>query len=394
MSQVDRSQVTPIDWDAIRSEFPVTENYLYFDLANKCPLPVFSTQAIEAYIASQQKSGGDKEQWFATVNSARSRFADMINCSIDDVAFTKNTSEGLNIAANCLPLEAGDTVVLNEHEHPNNVYCWLNLKSKGVNVHWIPAPDGFVTPQTLEEHAPKSMKVLAVSSVTYAPGNRNDIHDLARYCRERGVYLVVDGVQSVGTMNVDIDYMGADILCGSGHKALMCPHGVGLLYIRPEIRDRMHPLYVARAGMEMAAQIEYGEISYALEIPQAAKKFEIGNYNYLGLTVLDCALKRLNEIGMSNIEARLLSLNELLSQGLTAAGFELASPRDTSLGSAIVCFRTGNARSLHEYLVRHNAITTVRRDMIRVSLGFYNSSDDIDGFLALLHSWQTTESEG
>ncbi len=389
MLTVDSLVGESVNWAGIRSEFPVTKTYLYFDLANKCPLPQFSTDTIHNYISSQQLTGGRKDDWFAAVHSARQRFADMVNCSVDDIAFTKNTSEGLNIAANCLPLKTGDAVVLNEHEHPNNVYCWLNLKEKGVEVHWIPAPGGFVTPESLEEHAPDNMKVLAVSSVTYAPGNRNEISELASYCRKRGVFLVVDGVQSVGTMNVDLLEMGADILCGSGHKALLCPHGIGLLYIRPEIRDRMHPLYVARAGMEMAAQIEYGEISYTLDLPQAAKKFEIGNYNYLGLSVLDTVLARLNEVGMQNIEHRLLSLNAYLSRQLVAAGFELASPEDVSKGSAIVCFRAENARKLHAFLLSRNAITTVRRDMIRVSIGIYNSEKDIDGFLALLGEWRT-----
>jgi cysteine desulfurase/selenocysteine lyase len=377
-----------MDWQEVRAQFAVAQDYIYFDLANKCALPLFSTAAIADYVDKQQRFGGDKNEWFETLEEARANFAQLINAHPDEIAFTKNTSEGLNIAANCLPLQPGDTVLLNENEHPNNVYCWLNLEKRGVRVKWIPTEGGQVTVDALEEVVDDSTRVLSVSSTTYAPGTRNDIKRLVKLCRERGIYTVVDAVQSVGTMQVDVKDWGVDVLCTSGHKSLFCPHGVGLVYARREIMDQLEPVYVARAGMGMAAQIEYDRITYRLDQAHSARKFEIGNYNYLGITVLNHSLKFLLGLGMQRVEARLLSLNEYLGNALQAAGFTVASPLSGPWRSAILCFQAEGARELHGYLMEHKAITTLRRNMIRASLGIYNNREDVDAFVQLLEQWK------
>ncbi|MGI6358348.1 MAG: aminotransferase class V-fold PLP-dependent enzyme [Bacillota bacterium] len=377
-----------MDWQEVRAQFAVAQDYIYFDLANKCALPLFSTAAIADYVDKQQRFGGDKNEWFETLEEARANFAQLINAHPDEIAFTKNTSEGLNIAANCLPLQPGDTVLLNENEHPNNVYCWLNLEKRGVRVKWIPTEGGQVTVDALEEVVDDSTRVLSVSSTTYAPGTRNDIKRLVKLCRERGIYTVVDAVQSVGTMQVDVKDWGVDVLCTSGHKSLFCPHGVGLVYVRREIMDQLEPVYVARAGMGMAAQIEYDRITYKLDQAHSARKFEIGNYNYLGITVLNHSLKFLLGLGMQRVEARLLSLNEYLGNALQAAGFTVASPLLGPWRSAILCFQAEGARELHGYLMEHKAITTLRRNMIRASLGIYNNREDVDAFVQLLEQWK------
>ena len=377
-----------MDWQAVRDQFPVTKDYLFFDLANKCALPLFSTAVIQDYIHKQQSFSGDKQEWFTSLEEARKNFAALINCHPDEIAFTKNTSEGLNIAANCIPLQAGDTVLLNENEHPNNIYCWLNLEKRGVRVRWIPTVDGEVLVEELEKVVDNTTKVVSISSTTYAPGNRNDIKAIVDFCKPRGITTVIDAVQSVGTLDVDVQDLGMDILCTSGHKSLFCPHGVGVIYVRRELLDQVEPLYVARAGMGMAAQIEYDAITYTLDQSSSARKFEIGNYNYLGITVFNESVKYLSSLGMKSVEARIMELNTYFVAGLQGAGFEVASPTDGPKRSAILCFRAYNARQLHAFLMENKAITTLRRDMIRISLGIYNTEKDIDAFVQLLQKWR------
>ena len=379
-----------MNWQQVREQFPITKEYIFFDLANKCALPKFATETIIEYIGKQQNNSGDKNEWFATLEEARSNLAKLLNASADEIAFTKNTSEGLNIAAACLPLKAGDTVLLNEHEHPNNVYCWLNLESKGIKVKWIPTQGGQVTIEALKQVMDDSVRVVSIASTTYAPGNQNDIKAIAAYCRERNIFTVVDAVQSVGTLQVDVKNLGIDVLCTSGHKSLFCPHGVGIVYVCKEMLDRMHPVYVARAGMGMGAQIEYSNITYKLDQAHSARKFEIGNYNYLGLTVLNESLKFLMDLGMDAVESRILELNAYLVAELEAAGFTVASPRTGPLRSAIICFEVEDARGLHGFLMDNKAITTLRRDMIRISLGIYNNEADVDAFVGLAKKWRRT----
>ncbi|HSB71717.1 MAG TPA: aminotransferase class V-fold PLP-dependent enzyme, partial [Candidatus Methylomirabilis sp.] len=99
-----------MDWQEVRAQFPITQEYLFFDLANKCALPRFATRVIQEYAAKQERTSGDKDEWFRTIEEARGRFARLVNADPTEIALLKNTSEGLNVAANGIPFKAGDNV--------------------------------------------------------------------------------------------------------------------------------------------------------------------------------------------------------------------------------------------------------------------------------------------
>jgi cysteine desulfurase/selenocysteine lyase len=373
-----------MDWNAVRLQFPITRDYLFFDLANKCALPLFATRTIQEYVAKQERHSGDKAEWFRTIEEARGRFAQLVNAHPTEVAILKNTSEGLNIAANGIPFKAGDNVVVNLSEHPNNIYCWLNLQRRGVEVRWAPTRQGEVTLDALAATVDARTRALAISLVTYAPGNRNDVKALATFCRERGIYTVVDAVQAVGTINVDVGDLGVDLLATSGHKALFVPHGVGLLYCRRERLDEIAPFYVARSGMVKPVAVEHDASHYELALAPTAARYEIGNNNYLGITVLNESLRFLLDLGMARIERRMLELSGYLTERLSAEGFEVLSPREENRRSAIVCVRVADPARVHAWLLERKVITTCRRDSLRLSLGIYNTETEIDAFLDLL----------
>ena len=376
-----------MDWQAVRSQFPITQDYLFFDLANKCALPRFATRAIQEYAAKQEQHSGDKAEWFRAIEEARGRFAQLVNARPTEVAILKNTSEGLNVAANGIPFKAGDNVVVNLSEHPNNIYCWLNLQRRGVEVRWAPTRNGEVTVETLAAAVDERTRALAIALVTYAPGNRNDVKALAAFCRERGIYTVVDAVQAVGTLNVDVADLGIDMLATSGHKALFVPHGVGLFYCRQERLDDIAPFYVARSSVVKPVAVEHDATHYELILAPTAARYEIGNNNYLGITVLNESLKYLLDLGMTRIERRMLELSGYLTERLSTAGFEVLSPREVHRRSAIVCVRVAEPARLHAWLLDHKVITTCRRDSLRLSLGIYNTEAEIDSFMELLNAY-------
>lgn len=376
-----------MDWQSVRSHFPITQEYLFFDLANKCALPRFATGVIQEYATKQERHSGDKDEWFRTIEEARGRFARLVNARSDEIALLKNTSEGLNIAANGIPFKAGDNVVVNLSEHPNNIYCWLNLQRRGIEVRWAPAPDGEVTVDALAATADDRTRALAIAMVTYAPGNRNDVKALAAFCRARGIYTVVDAVQAVGTLDVDVADLGVDMLATSGHKALFVPHGVGLFYCRRDLLDAIAPLYVARTSVVKPVSVEHDTAEYALTLAPSAARYEIGNNNYLGITVLNESLRFLLDIGMPTIERRMLELSGYLTERLLATGFDVLSPREERRRSAIVCVRLDDPARVHAWLLARKVITTCRRDSLRLSLGIYNTEAEIDTFIDLLKSY-------
>jgi selenocysteine lyase/cysteine desulfurase len=377
-----------MNWQQVRAQFPITQEYLFFDLANKCALPLFATRAVHDYVAKQQTFSGDKDEWFRTIEEARARTAQLLHVQPDEIAFTKNTSEGLNIAANGIPFKAGDNVVVNLSEHPNNIYCWLNLEQRGVEVRWAPTKDGEVRVEDLATVVDGSTRAVAIAHVTYAPGNRNDLKAICDFCRARGILVVVDAVQSVGTLQVDAPALGVDMLCTSGHKALFVPHGLGVLSCRKTLIPDIRPMYVARSGMLGAASVEHDSQRYVLRVSPTGKGYEIGNYNYLAITVLNESLRFLLGIGMPAIERRILDLSGSLTARLEGAGFQVLSPRDEGRRSAIVCFQAADPARLHAWLMERRVITTCRRDSLRLSLGIYNTEEEIDAFVRLVRQHQ------
>lgn len=377
-----------MDWQEVREQFPITKEYLFFDLANKCALPLYATRVIQDYIAKQQRCSGDKDEWFRTIEEARGRMAELLHGHPDEIAFTKNTSEGLNIASNGIPFKAGDNVVINLSEHPNNIYCWLNLEQRGVEVRWAPTRDGEVRVEDLATVVDGSTRAVAIAHVTYAPGNRNDLAAIGAFCRARRILLVVDAVQAVGTLRVDAPALGVDMLCTSGHKALFVPHGLGVFYCRQALIPDIRPMYVARSGMMGAASVEHDTRRYVLRVSPTGKGYEIGNHNYLAITVLNESLKFLGGIGMPAIERRILDLSGYLTTKLEAAGFQVLSPREAERRSAIVCFKVAEPARLHAWLTDRKVITTCRRDSLRISLGIYNTEEEIDALVTLVRQYR------
>src|SRR5208282_3699262 len=129
----------------------------------------------------------------------RARFAGLIHAEPDEIAFTKNVSEGINMIAAGLPWQPGDNVVVAvEAEHPNNVYAWLNLGRRGVVVKKVPTRDGEIVASSVIDAIDARTRLVAVASQTFSPGLRTDIDTIGAACRDRDVFLLVDGAQSVG----------------------------------------------------------------------------------------------------------------------------------------------------------------------------------------------------
>ncbi|MGI6574946.1 MAG: aminotransferase class V-fold PLP-dependent enzyme [bacterium] len=371
----------------MRDQFPITKEYIFFDVANKNALPIPVTSVIADYLYKQQTTGGNKDEWKKTMEEARVNLARLINGCPEEIAFTKNTSEGLNIAANGIPFRPGDNVILNDNEHPNNIYCWLNLADKGVKVRWAPSKKGMVMADDIEQLIDNSTRAVSVSFVTFMPGNRNDITAISKVCRAKGIYLVVDVVQGLGILDVDVVKLGIDMFAASGHKGLLSPHGIGVFYCRKEVMDQIKPTYVARGSMIAPVAIEHDKLDYKLLLSDVATRYEIGNHNYLGITALNEGLKFINAIGINIIKKRVLELSGYLSERLTALGVELLSPTEELYRSGIVCFRTADTAGLYRWLQQNKVIVSYRRDSIRASLHFYNTKEEIDRFLQLIRDF-------
>jgi len=220
---------------AARAQFPITRGKVYFDTANMASPPIGVTNALTAFFARQQRTGGDKAAWLGEVETTRLKAAQLLDCAPEEIAFVKNTSEGLNIAANAIDWRVGDNVVLPSREHPNNVFPWLNLRRLGVEVRLVPDNGALVDARMLRPHVDSRTRAIAVADVSFQPGQRNDLASLGALCQDLGAHLVVDGVQAIGLLRVQPRKLGVSMWAASA-LALAAQSGAGRLSSSPDLR--------------------------------------------------------------------------------------------------------------------------------------------------------------
>ena len=380
---------------AARSHFPALERWTYMDVAGRGVLSREVRAALDAHLDDRMLNGAtSKEQFFALVERARERFAQLIGAQSDEIAYTKNISDGLNMIATAIHWHRGENVVLcPELEHPNNVYAWLNLRRYGVEVRTVPQRDGHVPVDTMIERIDDRTRVATVSTVTFAPGFRTDVETLGQACRARDVLLLVDAAQSVGVLHTDVVKSNIDALAVSTQKGLLGLYGMGYLYCRKEWAERLHPAYLARFGVDLGEAHEASIGGYDFQLAAGARRFDLGNYNFLATAAVDASMKQLLEWGPREIERYVLSLSHALARGFLELGLPVAGgepgPHLTHLVTVGEMssdhYGTGDERynRLYEYLVANRVKLSIRRGMLRFSLHVYNNMDDVGRVLGL-----------
>jgi len=147
--------------------------------------------------------------------------------SPEEIALAQNTAEGINIAAHAIPFQPGDNVIFCNMEYPANVYVWMNLERRGVEARIVPNREGGLALDDLEQYLDQRTRVMAVSSVEFLTGFRTDLKGMGELCRARGIYFVVDGIQSLGVIPPDVKECHIDMLSCGGPKWLLGPCGQG-----------------------------------------------------------------------------------------------------------------------------------------------------------------------
>ncbi len=384
-----------------RRQFPATEQLVYLDVAARGLISHAVREAIDGHLDQRMSVGADKAALFDQVEDTRGRFADFIGAQADEIAFTKNVSDGINAFATALPWQAGDNVVICEAlEHPANIFPWRNLAAlKGIEIKIVKPENGRIPLDKLIAGIDGRTRVVTLSSVSFAPGFRFSVDKIGAECRERGVYLLVDAAQSIGILATDVAALKIDAMAVSMQKGLLSLYGAGFLYIRREVAAQLRPAYLSRFGVELESSHEAasGDLDrYTLS--EAARRFDVGNHNYIASVAVQSAMRQLQEIGVDNVERHACALARRLAVGLqniglpvfggpeaperahiVTIGTELSDKHDNTDDPAVTDF--------HQYLMANRVRATIRRGMLRFSLHIYNNSDDIDAVIELAKTW-------
>lgn len=366
---------------ASRGQFPVTKRMLYLDAAHQAPLASSVRDALIRFLDEGHEHGGPKPMWLQRVEEVRARVARFFNADASEIAFTKNTSEGLNIAANAIPLQAGDNVLLVAGDHPNNAYAWLNLRRKGVDVRFVELRGDIADAATFEPHVDDRTRVITLSHVTFHAGQRHDIATIGRLCKSRGIHLVVDAMQSVGILPIDVRGMGISVLSAGCHKGLLVPQGLGVLYVRRPLGE-LQPAYLGMTSMANPPS-DYIARPDDMALRDDAVRLETGNLNLPAIHALRAALDLIEGVGIDNIEQHVLQLGDRLIELMDGLGVRLVGPRTRASRAHIYVLDLAPAEWL-EYLAGENVRVSPERDGIRVSFGMFNTVEDVERFAAVV----------
>ncbi len=374
-----------MNWQRVRSFFPVTRELAYLNHAGVAPISTRVEEALRRYAAEASHRGAFHypRVYDAEIERVRGRAALLLGASPDEIAFVKNTTEGLGLVAAGLDWRPGEKVVTCDLEYPSNVYPWWSLRGRGVETVMLRGREGRLPLESvIEALQDPAVRLLALSSVEFGSGARNDLRALGRLCRDRGVLFCVDAIQSLGCLPLDTGACGIDFLAADGHKWLLSVEGCGIFYCARRMLDRLQPRIVG--WRSVTDDHDYDR--YHLDLKPSAGRFEEGTPNTGGIFGLGAAIDLILEIGVERIAERVLSLNRRLVDGLAARGVEIRSPRGPAEASGIVSFRVPDEApaATAARLRRREIFVVERRGGIRASPHFYNEPAEIDALLEAL----------
>jgi len=382
--------LTDAEVGEIRREFPALARYVYFGTNGLGILPLRTVTALQGRLDGYAQNGVIAAIMGNTplVDEARGRVARLLGCDTSEVAFSRNTSEGVLWVANGIGLQPGDEVLTVQGEYPATVLPFLAHESRGVVTCLLAQRERRVTPAMVAEAWTPRTRLLAVSFVQFNSGFRADLRGLAEVVHQRGGLLVCDAIQGLGALRLDVRETGIDFLAAGTHKWLLGLQGLGIFYCRREMLERLEPLHVATGSLMVDADPDDPDAAYDRRIVGEARRFEEGTRNYLGIGALNESLRLIEEIGLERIEARVHELTDYLVEEVQRRGCRVASPRGPGEWSGIVLFAPPpngpNARDLVATMHGVRMVINAHEGCIHMGVHFYNTRAEIDHVLRVI----------
>ncbi|MGO9243785.1 MAG: aminotransferase class V-fold PLP-dependent enzyme [Verrucomicrobiia bacterium] len=362
-----------------RREFPVCEDKVFLAHAGVSPLPRRVAEAMKEYVEAASRDNQENVVSDEVIGKTRALAAGLINARPEEIAFVGSTSMGLAMVAAGLPWERGDQVVCYRDDYPANVYPWMDLARRGVDVKFV-EPRGFgnITVDDVERVVTHKTRLVSLASVHFQSGWRLDVDRIGKFLRERGILFCLDAIQSLGALQTSVEFV--DFAAADAHKWLLGPLGTAILYVRKEHYDRFHPPLV---GWHSASSPNF-IAQESLVFKPDARRYEPGSLNLAGIVGLRAALQLILECGMETVEARVLGLARQIIAQAARAGFAVIGPTEGAGLSGIVSLaaETTDMAKLHARLNAANVVTSLRytrdgRKCLRLSPHLYNRDEEL-----------------
>jgi len=374
--------------DLRRHEFPVTREKIYLAHAGVCALPRRVAEAVARY--AREAATGDQEHLVCPgiIDTSRALAARLLNSKPDEVSLVGPTSLGLSLVAAGLNFRRNDNILIYFDDYPSNVYPWMALAGRGVQVRLINTRElGLIRAIDVMGQVDEQTRLVALASCHFVAGTRLDHQAIGKFLRERGILFSLDGIQTLGAFPTTVEHV--DFLAADAHKWLLGPCAAGLLYVRQELQEKLKPPVHGWNNVRCPNFTAQEEIVFR----SGAQRFEAGSHNLLGLAGMNAAMELILEIGVENIASELRRKRAWLVPALQAKGYEvLGAKAGPETASGIVSFfhpDSAKLPALHQKLEAANIITSLRADRqgrryIRLSPHFYNTDAELHRMLEMV----------
>jgi selenocysteine lyase/cysteine desulfurase len=368
-------------------EFPVAREKIFLAHAGVCPLPRRVAQAV-ADCAARGTTGDQESLVFPDrLNDARKLASQLLNCQPDEIALVGPTSLALSFVAAGLNFRKGDNILIYHDDYPSNVYPWMALAARGVEVRLLNTRGlGVIRPQDVMGQVDENTRLVALASCHFISGYRLEHQAIGKFLRGRGILFCLDAIQTLGAFPTTVEHV--DFLAADAHKWLLGPCGAGVFYVRRELQEKLNPPVYGWHNVRNPDFVAQEQIVFR----KGAVKYEAGTHNLLGLSGLIAAMELALEMGVENIGNGLLRKRTWLVSALRAKGFAVlnAGAKAENASGIVSFYQPGkDLAALHKKLTDAGVVTSLRTDRkgqnyIRLSPHFYNTDAELQRALELV----------
>jgi len=373
-----------------RHEFPVARAKIFLAHSSNSPLPRRVAEAVRDY--ALQCSQGSQEAPFplSRLQQTRQLAARLIGAEAEEIAFLGPTALALSVAAAGLPWRKGDNILIYFDDYPANVYPWMALAEKGVQVRLMNVRElGKIRPVDVMGQVDEQTRLVALSSNHFLAGFRPDLEAIGKYLRDRHILFGVDAIQTLGAFPISAKNL--DFMAAGSQKWLLSPCGTGIFFVRRSLQEILVPKIYGCHNVRSPGFVAQEKMVF----PPDGRRYEVGTPNFPGLAGMQAALELLLEVGVENIAAELLRKRAWLVPALQQKGWTVLQADAPPLNaSGIISFyRAGGEPAelagLFEKLRAAGIEMSLRGDRagrqhLRISAHFYNTDDELRRTLELL----------
>ena len=368
-------------------EFPVTAKHIFLGHAGDSPLPRRVAEAIAAY--AHLAATGDQESaiYPQILSEGRQLGAQLLNCMAEEVSFVGPTSLALSLIASGLKFRRGENILVYFDDYPSNVYPWMALAERGVEVRLLNNRGlGVIRPRDVLGQIDENTRLVALATCHFISGFRLEYAAIGQALREKNILFCLDAIETVGAFPTTAEHV--DLMAADAHKWLLGPCAAGLMYVRQPLQERLHPGAYGWNNVRCPNFVAQEHIAFRA----GPARFEPGTYNLLGIVGLKAAMELLLEIGVENIAAELLRKRAWLVPALQAKGYTVLNadaPQANASGIVTFYHPEADVATLHQKLADADIITSLRTDRagqryIRLSPHFYNTDAELQKVVELL----------